>query len=463
MSPLGPPPFLVYRRGWGGARNYGVPLEHHALYSSFASKLVVVASVVKVRWAPDPSSGLPRRDRAGCDYEAYVPDDLAGRAFSLGGSTAADVTDAERTVERLNREASGLADSEAMARLLLRAEAVASSRIEGLEVGSRRLLRAQLAQRLGETADVSATEVLNNIEAMRWAVDTLSAAEAITVEDLLAIHARLLTGTRTDQHAGTLRTVQNWIGGSACNPCSAAYVPPPPEHVPSLMEDLCAFCNDDNLPAIVQAAVAHATFETIHPFVDGNGRTGRVLVHVLLRRRGLAPVVVPPVSLVLATWADDYVAGLTATRYRGDASSPDAVAGLNRWIVLFAAATSRSVRDAEAYQQQIGDVQARWRQRLGPLRKDSAAARLLNALPGAPIITVQSAAALIGRSEQAVNQAIPRLQQAGVLNQTTVGRRNRAFEAVDLIDAFTALERQLASPDADTRASPPTRPVPRRG
>jgi Fic family protein len=421
-----------------------------------------MASVVKLRWTPDPASGLPRRDRTGCDFEAYVPDELAGRPLSLDGTTAADVSDAERAVERLNRQAGGLADSEAIARLLLRAEAVASSRIEGLEVGSRRLLKAQLAQRLGDSADVSATEVLNNIEAMRWAVDTLSAADVITVEDLLAIHARLLAGTRMEHHAGMLRTVQNWIGGSAYNPCSAAFVPPPPEHVRGLMEDLCAFCNDDGLPPIVQAAVAHTQFETIHPFVDGNGRTGRVLIHVLLRRRGLAPVVVPPVSLVLATWADDYVGGLTATRYRGDASSPKAVAGLNRWIALFAAATSRSVRDAEAYQQRVEDVQARWRERLGPLRRDSAAARLLNALPGAPIITVQSAAALIGRSEQAVNQAIPRLQQAGVLEQTTVGRRNRAFEAVELIDAFTALERQLASPDADTRASPPTRPVPRR-
>jgi Fic family protein len=421
-----------------------------------------MASVVKLRWTPDPASGLPRRDRTGCDFEAYVPDELAGRPLSLDGTTAADVSDAERAVERLNRQAGGLADSEAIARLLLRAEAVASSRIEGLEVGSRRLLKAQLAQRLGESADVSATEVLNNIEATRWAVDTLSAADVITVEDLLAIHARLLAGTRMEHHAGMLRTVQNWIGGSAYNPCSAAFVPPPPEHVRGLMEDLCAFCNDDGLPPIVQAAVAHTQFETIHPFVDGNGRTGRVLIHVLLRRRGLAPVVVPPVSLVLATWADDYVGGLTATRYRGDASSPKAVAGLNRWIALFAAATSRSVRDAEAYQQRVEDVQARWRERLGPLRRHSAAARLLNALPGVPIITVQSAAALIGRSEQAVNQAIPRLQQAGVLEQTTVGRRNRAFEAVELIDAFTALERQLASPDADTRASPPTRPVPRR-
>lgn len=110
---------------------------------------------------------------------------------------------------------------------------------------------------------------------------------------VVSIHQRLLTGTRLEEYAGQLRTTQNWIGGSDYNPCSAAFIPPPHEHVESLLEDLCAFCNSDSLPAVAQAAIAHAQFETIHPFVDGNGRTGRALIHVVLRRRGLAPRVLP--------------------------------------------------------------------------------------------------------------------------------------------------------------------------
>ena len=422
-----------------------------------------MASLIKLIWPPASSSGLPRSARRGCDYEAYLPDPLVGRSISLNGETAADVADAERAVARLNHEASGLADSEAVARLLLRAEAVASSRIEGLEVGGRRLLKAQLAIGLGDhPPDVTAAEVLNNVEAMRWAVETLSAAERITVEGLLAVHQRLLTGTSLEQHAGKVRDRQNWIGGSSYNPCSAAFVPPPVEHVRKLLEDLCRFCNDDSLPVIAQAALAHAQFETIHPFVDGNGRTGRALIHVILRRRGLAPVVVPPVSLVLATWSQDYVNGLTATRYRGEPSSQAAADGLNHWIGLFAAAIRRAVADAEAYEERVARVQAAWRQRLGRVRANSAVDRLINALPGAPIITVQSGATLIGRSEQAVNEAIPRLERAEVLRQTNLGRRNRAFEAADLIDAFTDLERQLASPEGDTSYSPPERRVPYR-
>ena len=381
----------------------------------------------------------------------------------MSGEAAAEVADAERAVERLNREASGLADPEAVARLLMRAEAVASSRIEGLEVGGRRLLKAQLARGLGEDAsDVTATDVLNNIEAMRWAVESLSTASAVTVENLLGIHERLLTGTSLEEHGGKVRNQQNWIGGSSYNPCSAAFVPPPCEYVCELLQDLCRFCNDDSLPTIAQTALAHAQFETIHPFIDGNGRTGRALIHVILRRRGLAPGVVPPVSLVLATWSRDYVDGLTATRYVAEPTSDEAAEGLNYWVALFAAATQRAVTDAEMYEQRVAEVQDTWRNRLGRVRANSAVDRLVNALPGAPIITVQSGAALIDRSEQAVNEAIPRLERAGVLKQANLGRRNRAFEATDLINAFTDLERQLASPDGDTRWSPPERRVPYR-
>ena len=423
-----------------------------------------MAEVVKARWTPTAAgSGLSRRARRGCDYEAYVPDLLVGRGFSLFGDTTADVSDAERAVERLQLEARSLADSEAVARLLLRAEAVASSRIEGLEVGGRRLLKAQLARGLGDDArDVTATEILNSIEAMRWATDTVAEAGEVTIEHVLEIHRQLTTGTRIEHIGGQVRTEQNWIGGSSYHPCSAAFIPPPPDRVDDLLDDLCAFCNGDDLPAVAQAAIAHAQFETIHPFVDGNGRSGRALVHVLLKRRGLASLVVPPVSLVLATWSDDYVAGLTATRWRSEPDAPEAIDGLNHWIALFAAALTRAVADANDYERQVQAIQGRWRDAIGRVRSDSAVLRLIAALPGAPLITVQSAAALIDRSVQATNEAIAHLERSGVLEQTTIGKRNRGFEATELVDAFTALERQLASPEADTQTSPPARTVPAR-
>ncbi len=414
------------------------------------------------RWEGD-ERGPTRRDCRPCDYEVYIPDPLAGRRFVLDGDVAADVADAEATLARLNATAGALADTEALARLLLRAEAVASSRIEGLEVGGRRLLRAQAARQLGEDPrDVTAVEVLANIEAMLWAVEAVQPGGVITEEIVMEAHRRLLAGTRLAAHGGHSRTVQNWIGGSDYNPASAAFVPPPHDLVAALLADLVAFCNDDSLPAVAQAAIAHAQFETIHPFVDGNGRTGRALIHLVLRRRGLAPRILPPISLILATWPRDYVGGLTGTRYEGAPESGQAQAGLNRWIALFASACRRAATDAGHFEEQVRALQDSWRARLGPMRRGSAADLLIRALPGAPLVTATMASELIGRSFQATNQAIERLVGAGILAQVTVGRRNRAFEAPEVIEEFTALERQLASPEGDTLVSEPIRRVPRR-
>ncbi len=420
-----------------------------------------MAHVERRRWEGH-AVGLTRRDRLPCDYSVYLPDALAGRRFVLDGDVAADVADAEAALVRLDTTAYALADTEALARLLLRAECVASSRIEGLEVGGRRLLRADAARKLGEDPrDVTATEVLGNIDAMVWGVSAVEPGGVVTVDTLLEMHRHLLAGTRLEKHGGRIRDVQNWIGGSDYNPCSAEFVPPPPETVAGLLDDLFAFCNDDSLPAMAQAAIAHAQFETIHPFVDGNGRTGRALFHLVMRRRGLGLRVLPPVSLILATWSRDYVGGLTRTRYVGSPDSTEAHTGFNYWIALFAAACRRAVDDASCFEERVRTLQEFWRERTGPIRRDSAARLLIGALPEAPVLTTATAAELIGRSFQAASQAVNQLIEAGVLKQVTVGRRNRAFEAPELIEAITALERQLASPGGDTRVSSPARRVPR--
>ena len=423
-----------------------------------------MSEFVKLRWSSNlGDGGLPRRDRRPCQYDAYVPDLLTGRRFLLDGEVAADVADAEAAVVGLNTDATALVDTEALARILLRAEAVASSRIEGLEVGARRILHAEVVRGMHEgSTDVTATEVLNNIDAMVFAVESVGDGDPITTDMLLEMHRRLLVGTRQEEYGGKLRDQQNWIGGSSHNPCSATFVPPPHELIKGLVDDLCAFCCTDDLPAVAQAAIAHAQFETIHPFVDGNGRTGRALIHLVLRRRGLAVRVLPPVSLILATWAQSYIDGLTQFRYVGSPSSPVAVEGLNIWIGLFASACTRSVNDATTFEERAVALEHEWRNRLGSVRAKSGTDVLLHVLPGAPVLTVDGAAALIGRTYKPAAAAIERLVDVGILRQVNVGRRNRAFEAPEVIAAFTALERQLSSPEGDTRTSRPARTVPRR-
>lgn len=422
-----------------------------------------MASQVRRRWDAE-FQGMSRRDRQGCWYHAYLPDPLLGWDPSIPADVAADIADAEAAVRRLNETGTSHVSLEGLARFLLRAESVASSRIEGLEAAARRLARAEAALSLGgEASDRVAVEVLGNIAAMETAIERATEADPFEADDLLMIHRRLMDASSTPELGGVVREEQNWIGGSSFNPCSAVFVPPPAELLPGLLADLLAYVNGDNHSPLVQAALAHAQFETLHPFADGNGRTGRALIHFVLRRRGLAPGFVPPLSLVLATWATDYVDGLMGFRHLGKPDSPERSTAATEWLRTFASATTRSCADAARFSADIAALDARWRANLGRVRADSGVDLLLGILPGAPIITAESASKLIGRSKARATDAVNTLADAGVLTQRNIGRqRYRVFEASDVLDLFTGLERALASPTGNTQTAPPGRRVPAR-
>ena len=309
-------------------------------------------------WEGNPS-GATRAERRPCTFRAYVPDRLVGAEIALPASVAADLVDVEQHVRQLNNNHPGMANLEPLARFLLRAEAVASSNIEGLVLDVRRLARSEAAERGGlPVTDATARAVLGNIHALDEALALVSnPTKPVAVEDLLAIHRALLTGTRDEVWAGAVRDTQNWIGGAG--PCSAAFVPPPPEEVAGLLEDLVQYLTGDEHPALLQAALGHSQFETIHPFADGNGRAGRALIQMMLRRRGVATRVLPPVSLILATKADQYVQALDGTRVDG----PD-VAQL-AWVQLLLSAIGRACRDAEMFAGELVDLEAASRAKLG--------------------------------------------------------------------------------------------------
>jgi Fic family protein len=422
-----------------------------------------MAELLRKRWDAR-FQGMTRRDRQGCNYDAYLPDPLTGWDLTLPGDLAADVTDAETAIRVLNQAGTTHLSLEGLARFLLRAESVASSKIEGLDAGARRLVEAEaLSAEGGEAADRVAVEVLGNIASMESAIELADEPREITLVDLLGIHQILMELSPTPELGGVIREEQNWIGGSSYNPCSAMFVPPPAEFVRELLEDLTVYVNGDQHPVLVQAAIAHAQFETIHPFADGNGRTGRALIHIILRRRGLAPAFVPPISLVLATWSDDYISGLTAFRHLHPADSPDRSTTAHVWLRTFAGATLRACNDAQAYASQIDDLVEHWRSALGAIRKGSALDLLLDVLPGVPLLTVDSAARLTDRSDVAAGSAVNRLAEAGLLVQRNIGKqRYRIFEAPEVLELFTSLERALASPPGDTATAAPVRPVPRR-
>ncbi|HEY5199698.1 MAG TPA: Fic family protein [Acidothermaceae bacterium] len=382
-------------------------------------------------WRYDPALYAAPRYRKACAYDAFVPDPIASFVGSLSSDTAAVVSEAEAAIHDLNARARpALAP---LARLLLRTESIASSKVEGMQLNGRDLARAEARIDTGGKVGPTAREILANIDAMELAVDEASSTGHIVIEDIVAIHRALMAGTPNFQIAGRVRTTQNWIGGNNYNPCGASFVGPPPEEVPRLLADLCVALTEDQLPPLVQAALIHAQFETIHPFLDGNGRTGRALIHVVLRRRGLAPAYVPPISVVLAANKSRYIAGLT--RFRDD--------DIDGWITDFASASAQAAGLAASYLSAVQDLQSRWREQLrtnvAP-RADSAAWRIIDVLPAHPVITLPVAVVAVARTKAVVNQALAHLEQAGVLLRLSQSERNRTWEAAGLLDLLTGLE-----------------------
>ena len=378
------------------------------------------------RHGPKP----PRGDRQFHEFDAAVPPAIAGRAVRPGPEAAATLAAATAAVEVLDR--SGGIDLMALAGSLLRSESVASSRIEHLRATQQDVGVAMLREGTGAAAQVAA-----NVRAMAEAIRLGDAAQPCTVDDLLHVH-RILLGhdPGQEEHAGRLRAVQNWVGGSFHSPRDALFVPPPPGLVGPLVDDLVRFCNRTDLDPIAQAAVAHAQFETVHPFADGNGRTGRALVHVVLRRRGLATRAVVPVSTVLLADVDAYFAGLADYR----------AGRLDVWLARFAAATSHAASAGLRLATELGEIRAEWLEVVHP-RRGSAAAALLDALLRQPVVDIDSLRALASPdasvADKNLYRAVDRLVDAEVLTEVSGGGRNRVWAALDVLDLLERFETSL--------------------
>jgi Fic family protein len=386
---------------------------------------------ISLIWQSDPPLYAPAKYRRACRYEAYIPSPLADMALLLEARTAGVVSDAESAIRDLN--AAARPTLAPLARLLLRTESIASSKVEGIQLGVRELAQAEAHAETGGKTSPTAMALLSNIDAMQLAVDDAASVEPFTVREITAIHRRLMAGASNSHIGGRIRTKQNWIGGNDHNPCGADFVPPPPEHVDPLLADLCDAINDESLPPLVQAALVHAQFETIHPFDDGNGRTGRALVQVALRRRGTAPAYVPPISVMLATERGRYIEGLT--HYREDR--------VTEWIEQFAVAAARAAHLATAYLAAVQKLAMQWSAQLAAgaaPRADAAAWAVIDVLPAHPVITAPVAAAATGRAKAAIHQALGELEDAGVLTPLSAARRNRSWEAVGLLELIANLE-----------------------
>lgn len=382
-----------------------------------------------------------RRARKGGPYEAFIPAAIADRRFELDDDAVTAIASATKALTQLNSPQPRFSALSALATSLLRSESAASSRIEDLEISQKRLARAAF-KRPAKPGD-RAVEVLGNVEAMICAIDLGATAVRISLADIKEIHRTLLRFSVDEGIAGLIRDTQGWIGGNDYSPIGAAYVPPPPEHVVPLLEDLCRFIEREDIAPIAQAAIAHAQFENIHPFPDGNGRVGRALIYATLRRRGEVLSYIPPISLVLATEQKNYFGGFGAFS-RGDVSA---------WCEVFANAAERAAREAERIASQIEDLQVAWLERLGNPRRDAAVRQVLSALPEQPVIDVAAGEVLTGKSHVAVQNALKQLEDAGILRRLNERKWGRVWECDELLELVEDFEESISTPNGDSAHS----------
>ncbi|MFE3000418.1 Fic family protein [Nocardia sp. NPDC059246] len=311
-----------------------------------------------------------------------------------------------------------------LASFLLCSESVASSKIEHIDAGWRAFGNAVA----GGKASDDAKSQLAAVKALIAIVDAAGSG-SIGLDDLLEAHRLLMAiDYYTARDAGQLRDVQNWIGGSDYTPMNAAHVPPPPELVAELVADLLVFVNRDDLPILAQAAIAHAQFESIHPFTDGNGRIGRALISAVLRRRGLTRRVTVPLASVMLADTGRYFLHLNRFR-NGD---------VDAFVEYLAVGAIHASEAAQESAMALTDLPRRWRDIARP-RANSADETLLAALLETPILNADTAQRISGTTDASTYRALGRLTDAGILELLSESKRNRIWAATDVLAELDAL------------------------
>ncbi len=374
-----------------------------------------------------PDGARPKRvERMMTSIVAQVPASIAAETVHLSPGTVALLEGAAVALATLQARAEQLSG---LGELLVRTEALATSKIERIYADMDELARASV----GAKAADSAMSTFAAAQALTALTNSTNGGQPLTQAAILEAHGQLLGTDPTERdHAGEYRTVQNWIGGSDLTPYGSQHVPPPPAHVAGLMEDLLAFANRDDLSGTAQAAIAHAQFEAIHPFADGNGRVGRGLIGAVLRRRGLTRTVTVPAAAAMLADVDTYFDHLRGYR-EGDADS---------MVAYLARASIGAAEAAEEAADHLAELPAQWRERVQP-RRGSAAQKLLDGLLSVPILDAERAKHLTGASPARTYEALDRLTDARVLAEISHGSRNRIWVASDVMTEVRELEDRI--------------------
>lgn len=369
-----------------------------------------MAQWVERHWSPSEERvDLSRKDRRRGTYSAFVPVLLNGRLPKISNDLRGDLEAATEALIRADERARN--SGQFLHHLLIRSESIASSWIEGNRVTPKRLAVAEVLDHGPQVA----LDVVANVRATARAIDDLAEpGRRVAADDITALQAVI------EPSVPGLRQVQNWVGGPGNSPLRADFIPPPPEEVPTLVDDLAEFITQTDGNPLVRAAVAHAQFETIHPYIDGNGRTGRALIHTVLKRTGILKWTLIPISTVFAGRADDYIAGLTSFR--------EGSSGIERWLSGFCESVEIAARQATRLSEAVDEMnestlqsvfEFRSEQGRSPVwpRAGSVILKVLQNLGAEPVLTVDGVHERHSVSRAAAHRALLELEDAGVLQR----------------------------------------------
>ena len=381
-------------------------------------------------------ASLPATRRAGAyrqqppGYHAFIPAPLPPNPpVRIEGQLQSLLSHADLALGRLAGSIETLPNPDLFVFMYVRKEAVLSSQIEGTQSSLQDVLSAE-AQLFDHRRPRDVDEVLNYVRAMNYGLQRLSSLP-VSSRLIREIHAQLLTGVRGSHLTpGELRKSQNWIGPGGCTLTEAIFVPPPPAEVPDALSALESFLHaEDSLPLLIKIGLAHAQFETIHPFLDGNGRVGRLLITFLLCEKQVLPKPVLYLSYYFKRFRQSYYDHLQAVRDSG---------AFEEWLIFFLTGIAEVSGEASATARRILLLREEHRhliaERLGRAAGDGH--RALEYLFQHPIVSVNEVRELNGTTYPPANQLVERLTEIGILAEVTGQTRNRRFRYDPYIRLF---------------------------
>ena len=355
-------------------------------------------------------------------YTAFIPDPLPPK-LTWSPRLIRVLSDADMLIGRLAGEGGRLPNPHLLMRPFLAREAVLSSRIEGTQATLGELLAAQAGATV-ERSPEDLREVGNYVAAIEHGLGRIEKL-SLSLRLVRELHQKLMKGVRGD-HAtpGEFRRSQNWIGPAGCTLANATYVPPPVSEMMGGLGDWERFLHESDLPPLVQIALAHYQFEAIHPFLDGNGRVGRLLITLFLVERKVLPTPLLYLSAFFEATRDEYYGRLRAVTERG---------GWEAWLEYFLNGVARQSEDAISRAERINALLAQWRVEVAGM-SSKAPAKALDLIAANPFVTVNKAAEQLGVAFTTAQRAIRKLEALGVLSQVGEAKRGRVFCARALLD-----------------------------